>query len=106
VDRRKVDAVAHRRAPDATPLITSGQIATLPGTMLHQDVFAIAQDGQLYSRTWSGGAWQPWTAIGRPGPTALSTSAPGVLIPFNNGPSLFAVGQDGQLYRFKMPKFS
>ena len=85
--------------PAESALSTSARIAAITPNPLHSDVFAVAQDGQLYGRAWNHGTWEPWVAIGRPAASALSPSAAVVATTVSpSGLDLFAVGQDGQLY--------
>jgi hypothetical protein len=90
--------------PAEAALSTSAAILVNTANALHQDVFAIGQDGGIYGRSWNAGAWESWGAIGRPAWSALSTTGALVPVPIARGRvALFSIGQDGQLYGVASP---
>jgi hypothetical protein len=84
--------------PAESGLSTGAPVATVSGDALHRDVIAVGQDGALYTSTWTAGAWQAWSPIGRPMSSPLSTGAPVDVLATAGRIALLAVGRDGRLY--------
>lgn len=86
--------------PAASALSPSARIVPVRLSGERLLLLALGQDGVLYLRARIFGRWAPWGAVGRPDQSALSIAADIVVTNvavrrFN----IFAVGQDGQLYR-------
>jgi hypothetical protein len=73
-----------------------------PGGTLHENVFLIGRDGNLYVDSWNGTKWN-WADLHTPaGGVLLTESSPAVINYQQNGGTLhenvFAIGTDGNLY--------
>jgi hypothetical protein len=99
LNRHASDQWIRLARPAAAPLSPNARLDVVhrPRQLV---VYAIGQDGQVYARARNPVRWGAWGSVGRPVASPLSVGAATVATDLGQShPTLFAVGQDGQVYK-------